>query len=96
MSSQAREIRWTKPAIDFFLEELEATEKDIEAVGKVLAYVRDNPADEEARMLVEKDGYAQLQAIKGDVFVSYDARWQIYYSWLPAEIVIVHVDLIGK
>lgn len=96
MSSQAREIRWTKPAIDFFLDELEATEKDIEAVRKVLEYIRDNPDDEVARLPVEKDGFVQLQAIAGDVFVSYEARWEIFYSWLPGEIIIVHVDLSGK
>jgi hypothetical protein len=83
MSSQAREIRWTKPAIDFFLEELEASEKDIEAVGKVLAYVRDNPDDQETRLLIEKDGYVQLQAIEGDVYVSYDARWKSFTVGFP-------------
>jgi hypothetical protein len=96
MSSQAREIRWTKPALDFFLDELEATEKDIESVGTILVYIRDNPDDEQARLPVEKNGYDQLRAVQGDIFVSYDAggRWEVYYSWLPAEIVIVHIELI--
>ena len=96
MSSQAREIRWIKPALDLFLEESQDPEKDMEAVFAVLIYIRDHPDDEEERLLIEKDGHSQLQAIEGEVFVSYDSHWEIYYSWLPAEITIVLVEPIGR
>lgn len=94
MSSKAREIRWTKPALDFFLDELQATDNDVQAVNTVLIHVRDDASAERAP--VEKDGREELAEIEGEIFVSYDSRWAIYYLWSPSSIIVVRVDLIGK
>jgi hypothetical protein len=96
MRSQAREIRWTKPALDFFLDQSPDPEQEIDTVYAVLVYIRDHPDDGAARLPVNKDGYRELQIVQGDLFVSHDSLWEIYYTWLPGEITVVHVEPIRK
>lgn len=92
MSSHPREIRWKKPAIDFFLDELEATDKDVDAVNALLEYVRDHAEDDDTRCPVDKDGHPELEQSDADIFVSYTEDWEVYYNWLPSQIVVLHVE----
>jgi hypothetical protein len=56
MYPHSREIRWAKPALDYFIHQLKATTEDIDAVDVVLVYVRNHPKDDDARREVDKGG----------------------------------------
>jgi hypothetical protein len=88
---RSQEIRWTKPALDWLLDEAKATEEDIESINNLLVRVRDNPEDTELRFLVDTEGHSDLEP-DTKVWVSSSAGWKIYYKWLPDQIVIVYAE----
>jgi hypothetical protein len=96
MHWQAREIRWTNSALDYFIDELTPTPKDFDAIKTLLVAIRDTPDEEGIRLPVDKDSQPALAGVHGDVYVSYASQWEVYYAWLPDEIVVLHVEAIRK
>lgn len=94
MYSQAREIRWTKPALDYFIEQFKPTPEDIDEVNSVLVELRDHPSENFAQ--VDKFSYPELGEVSEDVYVVTDAVWEIYFNWFTGEIVVVHIEFVGK
>jgi hypothetical protein len=96
MHSQAPEIRWAAPALSYFIRKFQATLDDLDCVMALLEFARDHPGDLEARAIVDKALIAVLQGIKGDVYLSHDDVWHVYYNWLPDLIFVVHVESTKK
>lgn len=96
MDWQAPEIRWAAPALNYFIRRFKPTLDDLDSVMALLEFVRDHPGDLDARAVVDKALIAALEGIKGDVYLSHDDVWHVYYNWLPDLIFVVHVESTKK
>lgn len=89
---RSREILWKESAKDWLLGEAKATDEDIESINNLMVRVRDNPDDTGLRFLVDTAGHPDLQGLNGEIWVSYSDGWEVFYRWLPDQIVVLHMQ----
>jgi|HubBroStandDraft_2_1064218.scaffolds.fasta_scaffold01074_7 hypothetical protein len=88
MSGHVCDIRWAESALKAFTNKYGPD--DTEAVNSILVNVREHPDNLEIRQLVEGDKLApEIESVKGDVYLSSDGTWDVYYNWEPEHIYVV-------
>jgi len=85
------DVRWAKPAIEAFKKKY--SPDDADAVNAILINVRDQPDNLQLRKLVDKkELLPEIEGVEGDVYVSRDGSWDVYYSWSRDHIFVVHAE----
>ncbi len=85
------DVRWAKPAVEAFKKKYGPDDAD--AVNAVLINVRDHPDNLRLRKLVDKkELLPEIERVEGDVYVSTDGSWDVYYNWSREHIFVVHAE----
>jgi hypothetical protein len=85
------DVRWAKPAIEAFKKKYGPDDAD--AVNAILINVRDHPDNLQLRKLVDKkELLPEIERVEGDVYVSRDGSWDVYYNWSRDHIFVVHAE----
>lgn len=85
------DVRWAKPAIEAFKKKYGPDDAD--AVNAVLINVRDHPDNLRLRKLVDKkELLPDIEGVEGEVYVSTDGLWDVYYNWSREHIFVVHAE----
>jgi hypothetical protein len=88
MSRQVCDIRWAERALKAFSDKYGPD--DTEAVNSILINVREHPDNLEIRQLLTGDKLVpEIESAEGDVYLSTDGTWDVYYNWEPDHIYVL-------
>jgi hypothetical protein len=92
MFHEPAEIRWARPALRYLIRTFHPSEADFDRINALLESVRDHPTDVTLRLIVEAPDAEGLEDIEGDIYLSRDTTWDVYYAWPPDLIYVVHAQ----